>query len=772
MARWQRRFVDSSRGLVLALVAFWVSACAGGGGSGAGVTQADTSPSFSIAVTPASVSLAPGESVQLLFLLTPQNGFTGNVDVTLGKAPEGWSMTGLSLEVPKAISVTHNIEISAAANAPLGIVPITVRAQSGSMHAQTTLQMEVIAPPPPPTPSFSLAVAPVAASLTQGSSLPVLVSLMSLHGFQGNVNISLDSPPQGVSVDTLPMSVFLDAPVAPVLTLAIAPNAALGTQTLTFRASAGAQNKTAPLHLTVLDGNPGMPQLNLSFGIKTIKFSWEPVVNAALYRLFEKPAGSAGSIQIGADLSASFINFDWVVPLYEHAGSSFHLEACNNLSCVDSNKVALGANLHAAIGYFKASDTAAADHFGQSLALSGDGNTLAIGAPDEDDLGTNSGAVYIFARSGSSWAQQTKLKASNAAQDDRFGLAVSLNSEGNTLVVGAPGEDGTANSAVYVFIRNSGVWSQQAYLQASNAGTGDNFGASVSLSADGNLLAVGAELEDSISSNSGAAYLFTRSGASWTQQAYLKASNPDAGDRFGSSLSLAADGNTLAVGADEENGGATGINGNQADNSAANGGAVYIFSRNGATWTQQAYVKASDTQAGDYFGTCVSLACDGNTLAVGARGEDDLAAESGAVYLFTRADSSWSQLDRFKADNAEGDDAFGFSLSLAADGNTLAVGAYQEDSVANGIDADANDNNAADSGAVYVFTKSSGSWAETAYVKAPNTGAGDRFGISLSLNANGNTLAVGADYEDSQATGIGGDANNNSAQNAGAVSLY
>ncbi|MCA2979628.1 MAG: cadherin-like beta sandwich domain-containing protein [Myxococcaceae bacterium] len=201
---------------------------------------------------------------------------------------------------------------------------------------------------------------------------------------------------------------------------------------------------------------------------------------------------------------------------------------------------------------------------------------------------------------------------------------------------------------------------QQAYVKASNTGAGDEFSSSVALSADGSTLAVGAPGEDSSATGvngnqagssageSGAVYVFTRTGSTWAQQAYVKASNTGAGDEFGSSVALSVDGSTLAVGASREDSSATGVNGNQAGSIAAFAGAVYVFTRTGSTWAQQAYVKASNTGADDRFGSSVALSVDGSTLAVGARSEasnatgvngtqtDNSAFPAGAVYVFTR----------------------------------------------------------------------------------------------------------------------------------------
>ncbi|MBI5496652.1 MAG: hypothetical protein HY904_16650, partial [Deltaproteobacteria bacterium] len=402
------------------------------------------------------------------------------------------------------------------------------------------------------------------------------------------------------------------------------------------------------------------------------------------------------------------------------------------------------------------------------------------------------------------------LKAANSDSGDEFGNAVALSADGNTLAVAAHGEDGSAvgvngnpadnaaqdSGAVYVFIRTGGTWTQQAYLKASNTGAPDHFGTHVALSADGNTLAVGATLEDSAAtgvngnqadntaSASGAAYVFTRTAGTWTQQAYLKASNTNAIDYFGA-LALSADGNTLAVGAPEEDSNATGVQGNQSNNDAWSSGAVYVFTRSGVAWAQQAYLKASNTDSNDQFGWSVALAADGNTVAVGAYGEasgatginanqvDNSQNGAGAAYVFTRAGGVWTQQAYLKATNTDAMDHFGVVVALAADGNTLAVVADWEDSAATGFSGNQVDNSVASSGAVYVFTRTTaGPWTAPTYVKASNTDVGDEFGTQFALSADGRTLAVGAAFEDSAATGINGIQSDNTALASGATYVF
>jgi hypothetical protein len=461
--------------------------------------------------------------------------------------------------------------------------------------------------------------------------------------------------------------------------------------------------------------------------------------------------------------------------------------------------------------YVKASNTGANDLFGAAIALSGDGNTLAVGARNESSNATGingnqanndtpgAGAVYVLIRSGTAWGQQAYVKpliTGITGAGDNFGASIALSADGNTLVVGAPLEDsGTAGinttpdelapgaGAVYVFTRSAGgVWSQQAYIKASEPGTGDNFGVSVALSADGNTLAVGAHLEDSstigidttpneLAPDSGAVYVFTRSAGTWSQQAYVKASDTANGDDFGFSVALSGDGNTLAVGASLEDSG-----------TAADAGAAYIFTRAAGVWTEQAYIKASNPEAGDEFGSSVALSGDGNTLAVGAPFEDsgttgiggtpnELAIDAGATYVFSRSGTTWTQQAYVKASNTGAGDNFGGSVALSSDGNALMVGAINEDGSATGIGGTSNELAAA-SGAVYAYTRSGIVWTPQSYVKASNTGAGDGFGVSVALSSTGSTRAIGAQSEDGNATGIGGNQSNNNAADAGAVYVF
>ena len=272
----------------------------------------------------------------------------------------------------------------------------------------------------------------------------------------------------------------------------------------------------------------------------------------------------------------------------------------------------------------RASDRQATDYFGFNVSISGDGNTVIVGAYREDTTATDAGSAYIFTRSGTTWSQQAIIQSSDVQAGDYFGHSVSISSDGNTAIVGASREDTTATDAgsAYIFTRSGTSWSQQAKIQASDAQATDYFGFNVSISSDGNTVIVGAYFEDTSGTDAGAAYIFTRSGTTWSQQAKIQASDAEASDRFGFEVSISGDGNMAIVGAYNE------------DTSGTDAGAAYVFTRSGTTWSQQAKIQASDAQADDNFGRAVSISDDGDTAIVGAYNEDTTASNAGAAYIF------------------------------------------------------------------------------------------------------------------------------------------
>jgi len=381
----------------------------------------------------------------------------------------------------------------------------------------------------------------------------------------------------------------------------------------------------------------------------------------------------------------------------------------------------------------QASDAALNDYFGYSVSSSSDGNRIIVGAYLEDVGGGESGAAYIFTRSGTTWSEEQKIYATDRAGSDYFGWSVDISADGTYAIVGARLEDagGTDAGAAYIFSRSGTTWTQEAKIIASNAGASDYFGYAVSIDSDGNTAIVGAPNEDTGGGDAGSAYIFTRSGTTWSQEAKIVASDDQASDKFGEDVSISNDGNTAVVGAPNE------------DTTASNAGSVYVFTRSGSTWSQEAKIQASDAQGSDFFGKYVRVSGDGDNIISGAYLEDEAADGAGAAYIFTRSGTTWSQEAKLTASDGASFDYFGVSVGISSDGDTAIVGAAYEDTVPN------------DSGAAYVFTRSGTTWTEQDQLLASNAGSNDKFGVAVSMSGDGSTAIVGANEEDTTASNAG-----------------
>ncbi len=359
-----------------------------------------------------------------------------------------------------------------------------------------------------------------------------------------------------------------------------------------------------------------------------------------------------------------------------------------------------------------ASDGAAGDRFGNSVSISGD--YAIVGAYYDDDNGTNSGSAYIFFYDGTSWSEQAKLLASDGNTNDYFGYSVSIS--GDYAIVGAVYDDdnGTNSGSAYIFKRSGTSWSEQAKLTASDGAAGDEFGVSVSISGD--YAIVGAYKEDYNGANSGSAYIFKRSGTNWSEQAKLTASDGFDYDEFGGSVSISGDYAIVGAWGD--------------DDSGINSGSAYIFYYNGTNWSQQAKLTTSDGANYDWFGGSVSVS--GDYAIVGAYGDDDSGLSSGSAYIFKRSGTSWSEQAKLLAADGAEDDQFGWSVSIS--GDYAIAGAFKDD------------DNGTNSGSAYIFFYDGTSWSEQAKLLASDGAAGDLFGYSASIS--GDYAIVGAAFDD------------------------
>jgi CSLREA domain-containing protein len=350
---------------------------------------------------------------------------------------------------------------------------------------------------------------------------------------------------------------------------------------------------------------------------------------------------------------------------------------------------------------FSPSDGANGDLFGYAVALSSDASTIIVGAPLNN---TSTGAAYVYSQTGSTWTLQQKLTASDGLWGNIFGRAVALSSDGNTALIGAPFNVNLGS--VYVFTRTGSTWTQQQKLIASDGTKGDRFGRAVALSSDGNTALISDYTKNG---GKGAAYTFTRSGSTWTQQQELTPSDSAFGDSFGIAVALSSDANTVLIGADGKNG----------------GGAAYTFARSGNTWSQQQKLIASDASNASYFGYAVALSSDGSSAFIGDFGVNGV----GAAYTFTRSGSTWTQQQELTASDGANNDEFGYAIALSGNGNTALIGAINK----NG-----------GTGATYFFTQSGNTWSQRQELTASDATGGSYFGSALALSNSSQPQVIGA----------------------------
>jgi hypothetical protein len=364
-----------------------------------------------------------------------------------------------------------------------------------------------------------------------------------------------------------------------------------------------------------------------------------------------------------------------------------------------------------------ASDAAAGDRFGGgSVAVNGDTAIVTATNWDCDVSSLNCGAAYVFVRTGSQWTEQQKLTASDAAAGDAFGAAAV---SGDTAVVGANGDDCPASGdfcgAAYVFVRTGSVWTEQQKLTASDAAADKVFGVSVAVDGDTAVVGAWGAACAMAGANCGAAYVFVRTGSVWTEQQKLTASDAAAEDNLG--ISVALSGDTALVGA-------------AGDNCPVSGdfcGAVYVFVRSGSVWTEQQKITASDAVMDARFGLRVALS--GDTALVAAGGDQ-------AAYAFVRSGSAWTEQQKLEASDA----GAGFGRSIAVSGDTAVVG------------SDSHDCPAGQScGAVYVFVRASTVWTEQQILTADDATSGDEFGEEVAVS--GRTAVAGAGGDDCPVSG-------------------
>lgn len=481
-----------------------------------------------------------------------------------------------------------------------------------------------------------------------------------------------------------------------------------------------------------LDADQLTPVLSLSYEtVKTFIFRWSDVAGETEYRLFEMENLDDSYSQI-ATISRDSAEYELEVPLSYRVDASYYLQACVGSECFDSNEVFVDSDINNAIGYLKPFNTREGFRFGYKLEVSGDGTTLAVVAPEENSTSSTdqtisdaTGGVYVYRKDGNTWTHQTLIKPpSEVSAGEEFGYDISISDDGNVLAVSAYLEDST-------------------------------------LDGSGNLIngqVVG----------SGTVFLYRRNNGNWTLEENIKASNvgnagSDLYDQFGYSLALSGDGTKLAVGGYDS----SCVRNDPNNNGCTRAGAVFYFAESNNSWNEEIYIKPAIINASDTFGASVALSYDGSTLIAGAPKEDSNSTgidgnesnnteeDNGAAYIYNInfIERSYSQtyIKHSTLINPApfGGLQFGQSVAISDDGQRALVGSRRNE--------------------VHIFERNAGSWIETHILSESNGGA---YGNAFSISADGNTILTSDSYNNSPDVGLSGSNSGTSAPLSGAVFLY
>ena len=363
-------------------------------------------------------------------------------------------------------------------------------------------------------------------------------------------------------------------------------------------------------------------------------------------------------------------------------------------------------------------------YFGGSVALSDDGSRAIVGANLEDEGTTNGGACYVYKASGGTWTLEQQILPSPVS--GYFGNSVSMDSDGTRVAIGAPYDatGGSGAGAVFIYKREGTVWSLEQKLLADDTGTNQILGNSISISDDGAYVVAGANGD---ASNTGAAYVFARTGTTWAQQQKILPSDSEAGAQFGFSCGISGDATRLVVGAyyDDATGG-------------AGSGAAYVFTRSGTSWAQESKLVAAASQAGEGAGNSVAIDRNGTRIVVGAywRTVSSLTL-AGAAFVWKRTGTTWAEEATFVSSSPEATDYFGYACGIDANGERVIIGSPGM-SVA---------------GVASIFVRNPGTTVWTEETKL--FGVGQWFGGSCSISGDGTRALVGDKYEDAGATDAG-----------------
>lgn len=423
-----------------------------------------------------------------------------------------------------------------------------------------------------------------------------------------------------------------------------------------------------------------------------------------------------------------------------NAGSSYYVrvkyESSAGLMTAWSEVVSFSTSKGPAVitanGKLLVTDGVTLDYAGYATAISADGYTAIMGVYGDDDKGSVSGSACVYTFNGTSWIQQQKLVASDGAANDNFGTFVAISADGTTALISSHYDDdgGNATGSAYVFVKTGSTWTQQAKLVAADPYALDLFGKGVALSSNGDYAAVCSPQDDDINSSSGSVYIFKRSGTTWAQQAKisLPVGQNKASGFFGSAVSISGDGDIAVIGQYAGN-----------NDSGTATGAAYVYTRDGTTWTQQTKLVPTDAGSGDQFGWSVSISTDGNFIAIGS----PYNYSKGSVSTYTKTDGVWGLHSKVFAGDGQSSDFFGYAVAINATGDGLLVG------------ANGDDDKGSASGSAYLFTRMGAAWRQETKIKGADLIAGDGFGYSVSIAGDSSMLVIGAYNDDDKGTNSG-----------------
>lgn len=375
------------------------------------------------------------------------------------------------------------------------------------------------------------------------------------------------------------------------------------------------------------------------------------------------------------------------------------------------------------IGKVVPSGGAIGDRFGVSIALSGD--TMAVGAANDDEAGADSGSVSIFTRTSGAWVFETKVVPLDGAAGDQFGRRIAL--DGDTLLVGSLFDDdvGTDSGSAYVFTRSAGAWAPQAKIVPVDGAAGDQFGSGVAL--HGSSAVIGAQRDDDRGADAGSAYVYIATAGVWNQEAKLIAADGAANDLFGTAVAL--DGGVAVVGASQDN------------DRGSTAGSAYAYRREAGVWSLSTKLLASDGGVGDYFGRAVAVRGDW-ILAAAPYDDTGSLIDTGAVYAFRRGATAWAETHKLTPAGAEAYDYFGFSLSMNAEGTLGAIGSPSDEPM-----------QGTRVGTAYLFRRVDSAWFQGGKFRPTDGTLRDAFGVGVALD--GGTLVASAYLDDDAAVDAG-----------------